>query len=173
MNPAVRRRIGIGAAAVAAVAIVALAALLALAPPGGEASAPDPEAQALQLERQLLCPKCTNLRLDQCELQVCHDMRREIRDQLAAGANNDDVLLFFSSRFGDRVLADLPRSGFNLVLFGWVGGSILLVALGGGMTLWRLRRSARPLAAVGAPSEVDERWLDEQLDAGAGGEGGA
>ena len=109
MNPAVRRRIGLGAAAVAAVAIVALAALLALAPPGGEASAPDPEAQALQLERQLLCPKCTNLRLDQCELQVCHDMRREIRDQLAAGANNDDVLLFFSSRFGDRVLADLPH----------------------------------------------------------------
>jgi len=169
----VRRRIGIGAAAVAAVAIVALAALLALAPPGGEASAPDPEAQALQLERQLLCPKCTNLRLDQCELQVCHDMRREIRDQLAAGANNDDVLLFFSSRFGDRVLADLPRSGFNLVLFGWVGGSIVLVALGGGMTLWRLRRSARPLAVAGAPSEVDERWLDEQLDGGAGGEDGA
>ena len=173
MSPAVRRRIGIGAAAVAAVAIVALAALLALAPPGGEASAPDPEAQALQLERQLLCPKCTNLRLDQCELQVCHDMRREIRDQLAAGANNDDVLLFFSSRFGDRVLADLPRSGFNLVLFGWVGGSIVLVALGGGMTLWRLRRSARPLAAAGASSEVDERWLDEQLDAGGEGEVGA
>ncbi len=173
MSPAVRRRIGIGAAAVAAVAIVALAALLALAPPGGEASAPDPEAQALQLERQLLCPKCTNLRLDQCELQVCHDMRREIRDQLAAGANNDDVLLFFSSRFGDRVLADLPRSGFNLVLFGWVGGSIVLVALGGGVTLWRLRRSARPLAAAGAPSEVDERWLDEQLDAGGEGEVGA
>lgn len=173
MNPAVRRRIGIGAAAAAAVAIVALAALLALAPPGGEASAPDPEAQALQLERQLLCPKCTNLRLDQCELQVCHDMRREIRDQLAAGAKNDDVLLFFSSRFGDRVLADLPRSGFNLVLFGWVGGSIVLVAFGGGMTLWRLRRSARPLAATAGASEADERWLDEQLDASPEGGGGA
>ena len=170
MHPAARRRIGLGAAAVAAVAIVALAARLALAPPGeGSASAPDPEAQALQLERQLLCPKCTNLRLDQCELQVCHDMRREIRDQLAAGAKNDDVLLFFSTRFGDRVLADLPRSGFNLVLFGWVGGSILLVAFGGGMTLWRLRRSARPLAATGTPSDVDERWLDDQLDASARG----
>ena len=170
MHPAARRRIGLGAAAVTAVAIVALAALLALAPPGeGSASAPDPEAQALQLERQLLCPKCTNLRLDQCELQVCHDMRREIRDQLAAGAKNDDVLLFFSTRFGDRVLADLPRSGFNLVLFGWVGGSILRVAFGGGMTLWRLRRSARPLAATGTPSDVDERWLDDQLDASARG----
>lgn len=172
MSPAARR-ITLGAAAVAAVAIVALAVFLAIAPPGeGSASAPDPEARALQLERQLLCPKCTNLRLDQCELQVCHDMRREIRDQLAAGANNDDVLLFFSTRFGDRVLADLPRSGFNLVLFAWVAGSILFVGLGGGMTLWRLRRSARPAAAGSAPV-VDERWLDEQLDANAGPGSGA
>ena len=168
MSPAVRRRVALGATLAAAIAIVALAALLALSPPGGEASAPDPEAQALQLERQLLCPKCTNLRLDQCDLQVCDDMRREIRGQLAAGAGNDDVLLFFSTRFGDRVLADLPRSGFNLVLFGWVAGSIVLVGLGGGMTLWRLRRSARQVAAGGAPSEVDERWLDEQLDSSAG-----
>ena len=120
----------------------------------------------------MLCPKCTNLRLDQCDLQVCDDMRREIRGQLAAGAGNDDVLLFFSTRFGDRVLADLPRSGFNLVLFGWVAGSIVLVGLGGGMTLWRLRRSARQVAAGGAPSEVDERWLDEQLDSSAGPRGG-
>ena len=173
MSPTLRRRIALGVAGAAAVAIVALAALLALSPPGESgASAPDPEAQALQLERQLLCPKCTNLRLDQCELQVCHDMRREIRDQLAAGANNDDVLLFFSTRFGDRVLADLPRTGFNLVLFGWVAGSILLVGLGGGLTLWRLRRSARP-ATADAPAELDERWLDEQLDASAGQGGGA
>ncbi|MYA20448.1 MAG: hypothetical protein F4Z25_09385 [Chloroflexi bacterium] len=173
MSPTLRRRIALGVAGAAALAIVALAALLAIAPPGeGGAQAPDPEAQALQLERQLLCPKCTNLRLDQCELQVCHDMRREIRDQLAAGANNDDVLLFFSTRFGDRVLADLPRSGFNLVLFGWVAGSILLVGLGGGLTLWRLRRSARPATAA-APAELDDRWLDEQLDASAGRGGGA
>lgn len=169
MTPAARQRIALGAAGVAAIAIVALAALLAFAPPGeGGASAPDPEAQALQIERQLLCPKCTNLRLDQCELQVCHDMRGEIREQLAAGASNDDVLLFFSTRFGDRVLADLPRSGFNLVLFGWVAGSIAIVALGGGLSLWRLRRGSRPLAAADAPLEAEERWLDEQLDASAG-----
>ena len=105
------------------------------------------------------------MRLDQCELAICEDMRRQIRERLAAGASGDDILLFFSIRFGDRVLADLPRSGFNLVLFGWVGGSIVLVAVAGSVTLWRLRRSATPaLAGAGATlSEADERWLDEQL----------
>ena len=95
------------------------------------ADAQDIEAQALQVERQLLCPQCTNVRLDHCELAICEDMRVEIRERLAAGQTPDDILLFFSSRFGERVLADLPRSGFNLVLFGWVRG-LDRVRAGGG-----------------------------------------
>lgn len=128
--------------------------------------AQDMEAQALQLERQLLCPRCTNVRLDQCELQICADMRSEIREQLKAGATGGDILLFFSNRFGDRVLSDLPRSGFNLVLFGWVGGSILVVVVVGSGTLWQLRRNAKwKLAGLGSAtlSETEEHWLDEQI----------
>ena len=162
----------LGGAALAAIAAIALA--LALLGAGQRAAAQDLEAQALQLERQLLCPRCTNVRLDHCELAICEDMRLQIRERLAAGASGDDILLFFSNRFGDRVLADLPRSGFNLVLFGWVGGSIVVVAVAGAATLWRLRRSAMPLFATpGAAlplSEDDERWLDEQLAASDGGE---
>ena len=164
----------LGGAALAAIAAIALA--LALLGAGQRAAAQDLEAQALQLERQLLCPRCTNVRLDHCELAICEDMRLQIRERLAAGASGDDILLFFSNRFGDRVLADLPRSGFNLVLFGWVGGSIVVVAVAGGATLWRLRRSAMPLFATpgGALtlSEDDERWLDEQLAAPRDGEPG-
>jgi cytochrome c-type biogenesis protein CcmH len=150
--------------------LVALAVLAVALFDGGGAVAQDLEAQALQLERQLLCPQCTNVRLDHCELAICRDMRDEIRERLAAGQTGDDILLFFSNRFGDRVLADLPRSGFNLVLFGWVGGSVVLVAVAGAATLWRLRRSATPAPALagGSPdpralSEAEERWLDEQL----------
>ena len=168
------RALVLGGTVVAALAAVTLG-LAALG--GGErARAQDLEAQALQVERQLLCPTCTNKRLDTCELAICADMRLQIRERLAAGASGDDILLFFSNRFGDRVLADLPRSGFNLVLFGWVGGSIVVVAVAGGATLWRLRRSAMPLFATpgGALtlSEDDERWLDEQLAAPRDGEPG-
>ena len=146
---------------------------LALVAGGAGTAAQDLEAQALQIERQLLCPRCTNVRLDQCELSICADMRGQIRERLAAGATGDDILLFFSNRYGERVLADLPRSGFNLVLFGWVGGSIVLVALGGGAMLWRLRRTARPapaLAGGGALTEADDDWLDEQLRREQGGD---
>jgi cytochrome c-type biogenesis protein CcmH len=109
------------------------------------------EAQALQIERQLLCPQCTNKRLDVCELAICRDMKQVIRDRLAAGDEPDEIVFSFSARYGDRVLAELPREGFNLLLFGWVGGSLLAVAMLGGFFLLRLRRGASTRVRGGRP----------------------
>ena len=149
---------------VVAATVIALALLIAIDVGGAgpsPARAQDFEAQAQQIESQLLCPQCTNKRLDICELAICVDMRELIRERLAAGDAPDDIILFFSNRYGERVLADLPKSGFNLVLFGWVGGSLLLVAALGTAALLRLRRTAAP-AAVAALDAEGERWLDEQ-----------
>ncbi len=155
----------------ATVAVLAAIALSGLA--GGDVRAqelsPELEERALNIERQLLCPQCTNKRLDVCELAICIDMRGQIREQLAEGRENDEIIFFFSNRYGQRVLADIPREGFNLVLFGWVGGSMILVALGGALFLLQLRRSGRAYraaqAATAAPvgSPEDEAWLDREL----------
>lgn len=140
---------------------IALLAAFAIAIGGTPAAAQVPEEQALAIERQLLCPQCTNLRLDVCETAVCQDMRKVIRERLAAGDPPDQIIFYFTQRYGDRVLADLPRSGFNLVLFGWVGGAILVAAAGSAAMLLHLRRTAAPAPA--ATVEVDERWLDDEL----------
>ena len=154
-----------------ALALLAVAVAAGFALGGGPAVAQDPEAQAIQIERQLLCPQCTNKRLDVCELPICVDMRALIRERLAEGTASDEIVLFFSNRYGERVLADLPKSGFNLLLFGWVGGSIVLVALAGGLMLLRMRRSATfvPTAPL---DDAEERWLDEQIGGESGAEGG-
>ena len=146
------------------IALCALVAVLVIGAPfqAPRAAADDLEARALKIERTLLCQHCTNLRLHVCETQLCIDMRPLIRQKLAAGESDDDVQRYFTDRYGERVLADVPREGFNLVLFGWVGGSVLLVALVGGAVLWRLRRTAQPPPPAGL-SEADDRWLDEQL----------
>ncbi len=153
-------------AVVAAVCLAATAAVMI----GRDASAqlPATEEQALAIERQLLCPQCTNKRLDVCELAICRDMKQIIRDRLAAGSTADDIILFFETRYGPQVRAQLPREGFNLILFGWVTGAVVLVATAGGAFLLSLRRRARPAAvtpgAAALPAE-DEAFLDDELRA--------
>ena len=88
--------------------------------------------------------RVTNKRLDVCELAICNDMRETIRRELAAGRPSDDIIYFFRNRYGDRVLAELPKSGFNLLLWGWVAASMALVTAGGALGLYRLRQGSSP-----------------------------
>lgn len=146
---------------------LALLVVVALTAPPAAAQvppSPDPriEAQARVIEKQLLCPLCTNERLDICATVVCVDMKRIIREQLAAGATPDEIIFYFEQRYGERVRADLHRDGFNLFLFGWVGASVLLVAAAGGWFLLSARR-AKALASAPAPGDVDDAWLDAQI----------
>ncbi len=139
------------------------------APPTGVPGRPQPtEAQILSVERQLLCPLCVNERLDVCSIAICDDMKRVIRERLTAGSTPDDIILFFETRYGPKVRARLPREGFNLILFGWVGGALLLTILVGAYALISLRRqSDRRRARVTIPMTdssnhtQDDGWVDD------------
>jgi cytochrome c-type biogenesis protein CcmH len=166
-------RVPVAFAFVAFAVALASAVALVLASPAAPAAAqelsPELEERSLAIEHQLLCPQCTNERLDVCSLAICEDMREQIREQLVEGRTNDEIIFFFSNRYGQRILADIPREGFNLVLFGWVGGSLLLVAGGGLLFLLQLRRSGRAYRQAhagpnpGAEGAADEAWLDAEL----------
>ena len=128
---------------------------------------PELKKRALGIEQQLLSPQCTNKRLDVCELAICDDMRRQIQQQLAEGRTNDEIIFFFSNRYGQRVLAEIPRRGFNLFLFAWVGASFLIVGAGGTLFLLQLRRSGKKRHSATANTmngqSEDERWLEAEL----------
>lgn len=142
--------------------VVIVVGVLAIAV-GVERTRPAPpatlEGRVLAVERQLLCPQCTNQRLDVCDTAICQDMRREIRARLERGEADADIVRFFAGRYGDRVLASVPKSGFNLWLWGWVLGVIVLV---GGAGAWWLSRRA-PSREAPPLEDQDERWLDAQL----------
>jgi cytochrome c-type biogenesis protein CcmH len=156
------------AAGVIVLVVVAGIGYVLLVTRGGPAASTsgDLEARALAVQHQLLCPQCTNERLDVCNLAICNDMKAVIRQRLAAGDPPEVIVAYFRDRYGDRVLAQVPREGFNLVLFAWVGGSVMVVALTGGYFLLSLRRAATPAApgADGADGGApDDAWLDRQL----------
>ncbi len=149
--------------------ILVLVALLAVA--AGfvtrSVSADEPETEAaLRVERRLVCPTCANLRLDLCELTICLDMRRLINERLAAGDSEDQIVDYFLSRFGERILAAPPRQGLNRLVWGLpvaVAG-IGLLATGALLLTWRRRPRTPPEAPVGIEDSEDRGRVRTEIE---------
>lgn len=122
-----------------------------------------------RVAKQLYCPVCPNTPLDVCETKACQDWRAQIKDQLAAGWTDDQVIQYFVEQYGERVLAEPRRSGFTS--FVWllpvVSIVIGLVVVAQVLRGWKTKRAApvvpaKPAPAANIPPEVLER-LEEEL----------
>ena len=122
-----------------------------------------------RVAKQLYCPVCPNTPLDVCETKACQDWRAQIKDQLAAGWTDDQVIQYFVEQYGERVLAEPSRSGFTS--FVWllpvVSIVIGLVVVAQVLRGWKTKRAApvvpaKPAPAADIPPEVLER-LEEEL----------
>ena len=105
-----------------------------------------------EVAKDLFCPVCENTPLDVCPTQACADWRELIRTQLAEGKTEEEVHEYFTRQYGDGVLSDPPRRGFNMLL--WIF-PVTAVVLGGGLFiryLLRLRQAPEttPPAATAA-----------------------
>ncbi len=101
--------------------------------------------------RELWCPLCNGVRLDNCELQACTQMKEVIAEKLEAGESSESIKSYFVTQYGDVVLGQPSREGFNLIA--WVF-PILAAIVGLGwvaylVTTWRKRQD--PLAAPSTP----------------------
>lgn len=148
--------------------IRALAFLLLL---GGPLWALDPsemlddpalEARARALDNEIRCVKCQSEAVGSSNAPWAQQARRAIREQIAAGATDQQVKDWFLARYGEFVLMEPARSGANLLLWG-AGPAMLLLAGGLGAIYVRRRSGARP-ASETALSPEEEARLREILD---------
>lgn len=106
--------------------------MLPLLQAGAVDSAPafaDPALQARYegLTRQLRCLVCQNETIADSNATLAGDLRRELREQLAAGKSDDDVLKFMTDRYGAFVLYKPPFEQRTWLLWAAPG---LLLAIG-------------------------------------------
>jgi len=110
---------------------VMLAALLVLA---GQALAIDTEAAfddpVLQhryenINRELRCLVCQNQTIADSNATLAQDLRREVRDMIAAGKTDDEIREFMIERYGDFVLYRPRMSAQNFLL--WAAPALLLL----------------------------------------------
>ncbi|MEX1074720.1 MAG: cytochrome c-type biogenesis protein [Burkholderiales bacterium] len=120
------------------------ASLLALALIAGVAAAqsdPALEKRVAGLAHELRCLVCQNQTLAESNAPLAVDLRNQIREQLQAGASEQDVLDFMVARYGDFVLYRPPFKATTLAL--WLG-PFLLLALGIAVLVRRLLRRRVP-----------------------------
>lgn len=89
--------------------------------------------------KDVFCPVCESTPLDVCPTQACADWRELIRTQLAEGKTKEEVHEYFARQYGDGVLADPPKRGFNLIL--WI--LPIVAVLGGGVFFWQYLKTLR------------------------------
>lgn len=136
--------------------VLALVVVLSI-PVAGCASSSGPlspeelEKVAQGIDKSLMCPVCPSETIDQSQVEIAKQMRTMVREKLAQGESREAILQFFVDRYGQGILAEPPRSGFNLLV--WVLPPIALL-LGGGilvMTLRAMRRGQPPTVEEDAP----------------------
>jgi cytochrome c-type biogenesis protein CcmH len=150
--------------------LLVLLAVPALAATSPAEMLPDPalEARARVLGKELRCLVCQNQSIDDSDADLARDLRRVVRDRLAAGDSDAQVMAYVTDRYGDFVLLKPPVKPATWLL--WFGPAIVL--LGGGVLL-RGYFGARGGRATEPPTELDaaERERLGRLladDAGAG-----
>jgi cytochrome c-type biogenesis protein CcmH len=114
-------------------------------------SDPAMEARARALQKELRCMVCQGESLDESNAPLAADLRRIIRDRIAAGETDDQIKAFLVARYGDFILLNPPlRSDTFLLWF----GPVLLLLLGGvavGVVVLRSRRRARQNPDINQP----------------------
>ncbi len=152
--------------------LVATIFLLAVALTGSPAQAVKPdemmanpalEARAREVSKELRCLVCRNQSVDDSDADLAHDLRVLVRERIAAGDSNDQVIAYVRSRYGDFVLLTPPFELGTALLW---GGPLLILVLG----MVAVRRFYRSRVAIEAPPPLthDERQrLAKLLEEGA------
>lgn len=152
---------------------VLFAAMLALMPSVVFAVQPDEimadpaqEARARNLSRELRCMVCQNQSIDDSDAPLARDLRLLVRERIAAGNTDQQVMDFLVARYGEFVLLKPRVEGQTLIL--WLIPPLVLV--GGGLALWlgNRRRRQRVVSEQGASFQLtpEEEARIEKLISG-------
>jgi cytochrome c-type biogenesis protein CcmH len=102
----------------------------------------DPALQARyeNITRELRCLVCQNETIADSNATLAGDLRREVREMIAAGKSDDDIRDFMIARYGDFVLYRPRMTRMNFLL--WAAPVLLLVVGAFGVVRVVRRRAA-------------------------------
>ena len=120
-------------------------------------SDPAKELRARNLSRELRCMVCQNQSIDDSEAPLARDLRLLVRERIAAGDSDGQVLDFLVARYGEFVLLK-PRLEPRTWLL-WLLSPLALA--GGGLALW-VQGRRRSRSATGQDNSTVKLTAEEE-----------
>jgi len=125
------------------------------------------EARARALSRELRCMVCQNQSIDDSDAPLAKDLRVLVRERLKAGDNDQAILDFLVTRYGQFVLLR-PKFEWETAILWMTPLLVFFIGAGIAVLAWRSRRtgsesgeeSANPL------TPAEEKRLAEIITAG-------
>ena len=135
--------------------------LSAIIPGSAMAQGSDPtDDEVNAIAKELYCPVCENISLDACGTTACEQWRGIIRDKLKEGWSEDEIKTYFVDQYGDRVMAEPPRRGFNWLVYIFP----LLVFIVGIILLYRAFQIWRSPDPEDIPKKISKKGADKPTD---------
>jgi len=134
------------------VVAIALSPMLLLADAVPTEKDPVAAARAVALSEKLRCLVCQNQTIADSNAELAADLRRQIKEQIAAGKSDKEIVDYMVARYGDFVLYQPPVKSTTLLL--WAGPALLVLI--GFIALARSVRARRSVSEAPALS-AEER----------------
>lgn len=112
------------------------------------------EERARALDHDLRCVVCQSESVASSNANWAQDARRTVRELVAGGATDDDVLDFFVARYGEFVLMSPRANGANWLLWAAGPAMVLLAAILGFGYIRGRERAAAPHEEALSPEEA-------------------
>jgi cytochrome c-type biogenesis protein CcmH len=157
---------------IAASALLASAAPSLAVRPDEKLSDPALEARAEEISKGIRCVVCQTESIDESDADIAHDLRVLVREQLKAGATDDQVRAYLVARYGDFVLLKPPFEARTFLI--WTGPFLLLICAGAGVFFYYRRARRQEAAPLSAAEEARlQRFMAAHDERGPSQGGGA
>jgi cytochrome c-type biogenesis protein CcmH len=102
----------------------------------------DPQMQARydKLIRELRCVQCRSQSIADSNVGLAADLRRQVRELMAAGKSDQEILTYMTDRYGEYILYNPPVNSTTWLLW---AAPVLLVLIGGATAAFVIARKSK------------------------------
>ena len=133
-----------------------------------DAAAPAFQDQFRDVASDLRCPTCVGLSVLESDAPFSKQIKDEVTNQLKAGKSHEEILTFFTERYGPWILRVPPKTGVSILAWAIPLAVLLAGPLAVWFLVWRRRDNLAGVEAVKPFEEIMAQWnhdIKERRDA--------